>query len=214
MITDKELIYNYLRYAYQNFKWWIPKESMPIIEKYAKEGDIHAILILAVEEFHKSPIIVDINGKQIAPLHEMHKHPIAVMKQTLETLENKNDVSDMIVLPIKEYEDSVLGLKSYCYRILGHIYSGKWGKIPYDYDLGEKYYRMSDELNGIESWEIRMYSKECVQAAYQRVLNEQILNRTELDVLEESVTKSGVISSGPTDPDLRAEYAGKDRNNN
>ena len=208
MSKDAEVIFQHLVDAYHNSSWWIPKDDLKIIEKYEKLGDVHAGLVLAVDQFKKSPVVVNIEGKHIAPLTKMHIQPITYICGVLRDLEKRNSVEDLIIVPLDEFADSLIGLKCYCYRILGHIYSGAWGKIPYEFEKGKEYYRLADECGGVESLESRLYTKEIIQEKFLRVLGEQINGRTELETIRDSSRQSGIISV-PTDPDLRGEYAGR-----
>lgn len=208
MNKDAKILFQHLVDAYHNNSCWISKDNLQIIEKYEKLGDVHAGLILAVDQFKKSPVVVNAQGKHIAPLTKMHIQPITYICGVLRDLEKRDSVEDLIIVPLDKFADSLVGLKCYCYRILGHIYSGAWGKIPYEYEKGKEYYQLADKCSGVESWESKLYSEEVVKERFLRVLGEQINGRTELEIISDSARRSGIIEV-PTDPDLRAEYAGR-----
>ena len=210
-MEDKKTLANYLKDVYNNSSWYIPDTALEILLRYKELGDIRAQIVLMVSEFNKSPVIVNKLGFKKAPLNKAHKEPIKFLQDTIAMLESRDDISDLLKIELdNEFFNTKKGIICCCYRALGHIYSGKWGKIPLQYKKGKECYLKVDELNGFESYETQMYQKDIVKSEYRQVLEQQLGIRSPNDYIRKSVKKSG-INPHPTDPDLYAEASGKDK---
>ena len=210
-MEDAKLLESGLSDVYQNSYWYFSEDDLKTILKYRDMGDIRAQIILMVDLFKKSPVVVNKKGVQISPLHKVHKDTIKFFNSTIELLENRDDVSDLVKIKVEnEFYNSKVGIICCCYRALGHIYSGKWGKIPLDFEKGKQCYLKADKLSGVESYETEHYKKGIIKENYFLVLKQQIDNRGPNDYIKDSVRKSE-INPYPTDPDLHAEASGKDK---
>ena len=199
----------FLKAIYNDGFWWISAEAEKNLNKIKESGDVRAQMVFMVEEFKTSPVVVNSKGMKISFLRKENKEPIKFFEGLIKKIEASEDISEFVKVKLEnEFYNTKEGVLACCYRALGHIYSGKWGKIPLEFKKGKECYAKADELTGVESYETKLYSKEAVRDNYRSVLRQQIGKESPNDYIRKSARQSG-INPYPTDPDLHAEASGK-----
>lgn len=199
--TINPIIENCLGCFVNPYTWYISEDNL---NELKDTKDLRVTLILSFDNFIKSDVIVDLNGKQIKEYTKEYNDLLNTITKVIEYTKN-NKESFPIKLDVEAYNQPRY-IEYLCHTLLGNLYSGGYGKIPLDFKLAKKEFLLADSLLN-ETWLIDHFDEEVFKERYTLKLREQILNETELDRLRKSVKKSGFISSEPTDPDLRKEKA-------